>query len=121
MQQSIFIPLKIVSEANLREHWRISYKRHKDQKNVVSFELIVRYVPRKLPVTVTLTRVSPRTLDDDNLLTSLKYIRDAIAEYFVPGLQPGRADNDNRITWKYSQDKSVHKGVRLTFDYPDDD
>ena len=117
MQKSIFIPIKTVSEANLKEHWRVSHKRHSQQKNVIHFELIVRYIPRQLPVVVTLTRVSPRALDDDNLLYALKYIRDAVAEHFVPGLPPGRADNDPRITWKYAQDKQKDAGVRLDFDY----
>lgn len=57
-----------------------------------------------LPVVVTLTRVAPRALDDDNLAYSFKAIRDGVAD----GL--GVRDNDPRVSWRYEQRKSA-KGV----------
>lgn len=48
-------------------------------------------------VTVTLTRYSAGTLDDDNLRGSLKAIRDGVADWL------GVPDNDPRVTWAYAQ------------------
>lgn len=116
----IFIPgLITVSEANSREHWRKAHARRKNQKHMLVISLFVSQVPRDLPVTITLIRVSSRFLDDDNLQSAFKYIRDAIADYFIPGLLPGRADSDPRINWKYSQEKSKEKGTRIQFSWQD--
>ncbi len=112
------IPLKTVSESNVKEHWSKSAKRHKAQKQMIKYWFLQESVPKYLPVVVTMTRLSPRFLDDDNLQTAFKYVRDAIAEYFIPGLAVGRADDDPRITWKYSQEKSTAQGMSLLLDYP---
>jgi len=42
-------------------------------------------------------------LDDDNLPSSLKWIRDAVAEEVFPGLRPGQADGKEGLTWAYAQ------------------
>lgn len=59
----------------------------------------------------TLVRYSPRKLDDDNLIAAFKWIRDAIADLIKPGFKPGRADANDDIVFKYSQEKSVDKYV----------
>ena len=74
----------------------------------------------QLPCTVTLRRCGKRDLDDDNLTGALKYVRDAIAEYLIPGLAPGRADNDRRIAWKYDQEHSVIPYVLARFWWGED-
>jgi hypothetical protein len=48
-------------------------------------------------VTVTMARVAPRELDDDNLRGALKAVRDGIADAF------GVNDRDPRVTWVYGQ------------------
>ncbi len=53
---------------------------------------------------VTLTRVAPRVLDDDNLRTSLKSPRDGVADAL--GL---KSDRDPRIQWLYRESRA---GVR---------
>lgn len=61
---------------------------------------------KSLPCHVKMIRIAPRFLDkDENLPMAFKYLKDAIADYFIPGLQPGRADDDDRITWEYGQEK----------------
>lgn len=50
------------------------------------------------PLTVTITRVGPRKLDDDNLQSACKYVRDEIAN--VIGVDDG---NDRFYTWQYRQ------------------
>lgn len=110
---TVTIPLRIVSEANSSEPWPKKAKRHKQQKMLVKAYL--PSVPFLLPCTVMLIRHAPRPFDDDNLQTAFKYIRDAVASWFVelPGL-PGQADSDPRITWKYVQKKTKDKQYYIT-------
>lgn len=111
------VPLHTISEMNLKEHWARSAARHKNQKKAITLILKVNSVPKDLPVTITMTRCMSRMLDDDNLRGAFKWIRDALAEWFCPGLAAGRADDDKRITWKYSQEKctSKKKHTHLSF------
>jgi hypothetical protein len=62
-----------------------------------------------LPVVIILTRISSRKLDDDNLPTAFKWIRDSIADYIIPGLKPGRADDNKGLTFVYRQEKGKPK------------
>jgi hypothetical protein len=98
----VIIPIKIVSESNNTDHWTVKSKRHKAHKKAV-----LLYVPRitikQQKAIVTLTRFGMRRLDDDNLVGALKWIRDAVADRLIPGLNPGMADSDPRITWQYRQ------------------
>lgn len=59
-----------------------------------------------LPVTVTLVRVGPRALDDDNLAFAFKAIRDGVADAL------GVKDHDARVTWAYAQEKGPY-AVRI--------
>ena len=128
--QTVFemeLPIVTVSEANLREHWSKSAKRHKLQKAQVWVALNNyfndfhrrKFNPRPfipLPCTVTLTRISPRKLDQqDNLPTSMKYIVDSIADFIRPGMAVGRADDTKEIQWVYEQSKGApkYKGIRI--------
>jgi hypothetical protein len=47
---------------------------------------------------------------------SFKWIVDAVAEYINPGMKVGRADDDERIEWAYSQEKGKPKeyAIRIT-------
>ena len=103
----ITFPILTTSEANSREHWAKSAHRHRNQKQITYLELESNQIPDNLPVIITLTRLSPRKLDIDNLPPSLKYIKDAVAEYFVPGLAPGRADDDKGFTWLFAQPNAL--------------
>lgn len=62
-----------------------------------------------LPCTVTLTRIAPRDLDGDNLQSSLKAIRDGVADFLKVD------DRDSRVTWAYAQERGAPKfyGVRV--------
>jgi len=66
-----------------------------------------------LPIKVSMCRISPREYDYDNLVASMKEIRDKISDWLIPGLAPGRADSDERITWHYMQKKGEPKEVAL--------
>jgi hypothetical protein len=88
----IELPLRIESCANKREHWSVRARRTKAHR------LAALAVPaHPLPCVVTLIRVAPRALDDDNLASGFKALRDGIADRL------GVKDNDPRITWRYAQ------------------
>jgi hypothetical protein len=99
----------MVSEANTSEHWLKRSKRHKKQKGYVNIFFNQYKHLVELPVSIIMCRISPRTLDFDNLVYSLKWVRDALAEGLIQGLAPGRADEDDRITWVYAQEKGNPK------------
>ena len=104
------IPLKIISEANKSEHWSKKSARHRKQKHMISLFLKPVISTISLPCHVELTRIAPRMLDEhDNLRSSLKWAVDAIAGLLLPNLEPGRADDDKRISWAYSQER---RGIR---------
>lgn len=88
----IELPLRIESCANKREHWATRARRTKAHR------LAAIAVPvHPLPCVVTLIRVAPRPLDDDNLASGFKALRDGIADRF------GVDDGDPRIRFKYGQ------------------
>ena len=92
------LPLKIVSVANMREHWRTRASRAKLQRRTAS-ALLSSHKPPMLPITVVLTRVAARKLDTDNLAHAFKAVRDGVADWL------GIDDGDERITWEYGQRK----------------
>lgn len=92
------IPIRVESVANLREHWGKKAARAKAHRAAA----IV--VPKhELPCRVTLMRIAPRNLDDDNLASAFKNLRDGIADRL------GVKDNDPRVDWKYEQAKGKPK------------
>lgn len=105
-----------ISEMNKREHWRAAHARHKKQKTNVRKALEIENIPRMLPCRVKMIRVGKKKLDSDNLQGAFKYVRDAIAEYFIPGLAAGRADDDPGFLWEYDQVKGL-PSIQVEFDW----
>jgi hypothetical protein len=106
------VPVKIESLANKREHWTATAKRKKAQRECALLALTVANRGRTfdapmhqeaLPMTITLTRIGPRQLDDDNLAGGFKHVRDGVADWL------GIDDGDKRLTWKYEQRKGAPK------------
>lgn len=104
------IPIKIVSEANRREHFRVVAKRkalHRfNAQACMAFKLNPGFLMRHGQcdaITITLTRIGPRTLDDDNLASGFKACRDGVADWL------GIDDGDKRLTWRYDQRKGKPK------------
>lgn len=97
----ITVPIKTVSEANRsrHEHWGTTSKRVKSQRHAVA--LLARGIDPALvalgPQLVTLARIAPRDLDDDNLARCLKAVRDEVAARL------GVDDRDPRVSWHYEQ------------------
>lgn len=108
--------LRLVSEANLREHWSKRAKRAKQQRTA-AFSALLRlsgsdwawwergrircdglgYLGKPEGIAVTIVRIAPRKLDSDNLARAAKAIRDGIADWL------GIDDGDERIDWRYAQ------------------
>ena len=104
----IVVPIPTVSEANAHTHWRVRQKRAKSQRLAVTCHLLFRRCDLPaLPCIVTMTRLSPRKLDDDNAVGAMKHVRDAIAAYYRVD------DGDPRWTWRVAQEKSKAVGVRI--------
>lgn len=108
------MPIKTVSEANTREHWSKSNKRHAAQKLAIWSFLNVDRPSIKPPCIIKLTRIAPRQLDrHENLPMSFKYIVDQICDYIHPGKAAGRADDDPNITIEYAQEKGAPKTYEI--------
>jgi hypothetical protein len=114
------VGLKLVSEANgSHGHWSKRSAHVREQRETfvtacarmfglprITFQLpkpprkyaVARWVtPYQLPLVITITRIAPSRLDDDNLARSAKAIRDQLAE-----LQ-GVDDRNPGVTWLYDQ------------------
>lgn len=94
MQYSI--PIKLPSLANLRVHWRKMARLKKQQRLAVWMCMREAKFPPG-PLRVTITRIGPRKLDDDNLASACKYVRDQIANMV------GVDDGDSYYEWCYRQ------------------
>jgi hypothetical protein len=96
----ILIPLRTYSEANLRTHWAKRARRVRRQREAARMFVRARLAAATLAPHkwfIRLTRISPRGLDSDNLVSALKAIRDGVAD----GLEMD--DGDERLTWLYAQ------------------
>lgn len=100
------IPLRVVSEANQREHWRVKYLRKVEQQLEVAVEWTSRYGQAwiQLPCRVTLTRIGSRAMDKDNLAGSFKHVQDQVARMLRVD------DGGDLVAWEYRQEAiGVHK------------
>jgi hypothetical protein len=100
---SIKVPVKIISEANNFDGWRKKAKRKREQRALACGALGDDIIGPPPPYAITLTRVGPRTLDDDNLASGFKAVRDGVADWL------GIDDGDKRLTWRYAQRKGAPK------------
>lgn len=101
---SVRLPLRTVSEANVKEHWAVRRKRTNLQRAMVSTAISMSTADEDMeritsssPIMVKITRIGKRRLDCDNLARSNKAIRDGIADAL------GIDDGDERIRWHYGQ------------------
>ena len=101
----IELPIATVSEANRRDHWATKARRVKAQRNV-AWALCPVY---PVPCVVTMTRVAPRALDDDNNVSSMKAVRDSIAKRL------GVDDRSPLVEWRYAQAKGRPAAVLVEF------
>ena len=104
---SLEIPIKLISEARIRDHWSKLARRRDCMQNAIVLNLIAKQKP-SLPCHVVLTRLG-RKLDYDNLVYAFKYVRDQVADWLIPGLKKGQADSSPLILWDYKQEPRGQK------------
>ena len=106
-----------VSEANVHDGLAVGerYQRSKAASREVTLLLGSEFARRGLPrpegpVSVVFCRRGLRTLDDDNLDTALKTVRDATCARI------GRDDGDPRLRFRYLQERcgDQDRGVTIT-------
>lgn len=112
--KSLYIPLRIYSQANISEHWSKKYKRNKEISRVIRLLWETSELSDlKLPVLIKFIREAPRSLDSDNLVMAFKTARDTVSDLLIPGLAPGRADGGAGIDFEYGQQKNSSYGFRI--------
>ena len=98
------IPIRLPSLANSRMHWRRLARLKRQQRGATLYCMYGKQLPAVgVPLTVTITRIGPRRLDDDNLASACKYVRDQIAAVI------GVDDGSPLYTWKYAQRVSSNR------------
>lgn len=116
------LPIRAVSEANSREHWRKKSARHKVQRRWVKSAFQNERPKLELPLRVVITRIAPRRLDEhDNLPMSVKYIIDALAANLTGISTPGLADSVHGLQFEVKQEKGAVReyGVRIEIYKPE--
>ena len=97
----IYLPIVLVSEANARGHWSTKSPRVQNQRLAARLAVadLLRRAQPQMPVVVTLTRIAPRKLDDDNLRSAFKAVRDGVADAL------GVNDGGKQVTWAYRDER----------------
>lgn len=104
----LVLPIRIVSESNVREHWAKKNRRangskkRPGQRPTVALACRAHFVKPALPCTIRLTRVAPRKLDQGNIAAALKHVQDGCADWL--GVDDRR---DDLVKYEYCQEKSL--------------
>ena len=80
---TVFVPHKIVSEANNRDHWTKKNKRKIALSWAIKAALSKHDTDFPLPCIVTLERIGKRLCDADNLAFAFKGVRDFLAKLII--------------------------------------
>lgn len=104
------LPLKTVSEINRRDHWAARRRRRIAQQDEVRAEWRMKIGTRRvqLPCRVRFTRIGPKALDDDNLRSAIKSVRDEVARLL--GSHDGFG---SPVSWDYQQEAIGRHEYRL--------
>lgn len=106
---AFFLPVVTVTESNTCGHWRVRARRALQQKTAMALALTQVDKPA-IPCCVTITRVGRGVMDDDNLPTASKHLRDQIAAWL------GVDDRHrNIVRYVYEQERGSVAGVRIEF------
>lgn len=108
----ITIPMRTSPGQNAREHFWVKAKRVKGERQTVAWMLRGQQKPQ-LPCSVRLTRVAPSGgLDDDNLVGSLKAVRDEVAAWL------GVDDrHSKRVRYVYDQRRGAKGQWEVTIEW----
>ena len=100
----VAFPMQLRHGLNDRLHPMARHRHTAAERRQVHVELLLherKHGQPRLPVTVHLTRLSPRKYDDDNLATAFKATRDAVAAWL--DVNDGNAE---RIRFEYAWQRS---------------
>ena len=116
METRIELPIKLPSLANLTWHWTKKYKLKKNHKNLINLYLSQhrKELENRSHYNIKIIRVSPRKLDDDNLIAACKHIVDSVTDFLRPGLPPGRSDGLDCFTISYGQETGKQQLIIVT-------
>lgn len=108
--------LSSVNEMFAWSKFRLSSHAKKERKAALkrmANELLSNPLPadHSSPMVVLITRLGRRVLDDDNLATACKHIRDGVAEAL--GVNDG---DTSKVVWAYEQEHSQEYKVRVEID-----
>jgi len=106
---AVRLPIRLVSVANLREHWAAKAKRTAAQRKHVRLAMLSMLGPWKggWRQCATLTRIAPRTLDYDGLVSGCKATVDGIADYL------GIDDRHLAVTYAQRKGEPREYGVEI--------
>lgn len=102
----LMVPVRTVSESNVREHWGKRHQRACAQR-FAAFVMVRSAALGRAVARIELTRLAPRRLDDDNLRGALKAVRDGVADAL------GIDDGDAAVEWEYAQERAAEYAVRV--------
>lgn len=116
----VTLPLRLGSPQNgSHGHWATHAAARKKERLTASWRCYGPLTECRLSLlegevsrlTVVIARIAPRSLDDDNLRSGCKSVRDGITDAL--GL---KNDRDSRLSWEYEQQKGPpkHYAVRIT-------
>lgn len=90
-----FVLPPVKSTANLREHWRAKSKRVIIERDGAFYATKQAGAPMGFAGTITFTRYGWQPMDDDNLRSACKALRDGIAKAI------GVDDGSKTLEWRY--------------------
>ena len=105
----VFVPHKIVSEANNFDNRWKKQARKESLHWAVKAALSQHSGEFPLPCLITFERIGKKMLDDDNLAYAFKAARDMVAKVVIERTEPGpvkpigQYDSDSRLNFKYAQ------------------
>lgn len=105
----VTLPIKTISENNMREHHMARHRRRQMQRGTVHLVLPmhIRAWRPVGPFAITLVRIAGRKLDGDNLQGAMKAVRDQVAD------ELGIDDGDEAHEWLYEQRKPRPREIGL--------
>jgi hypothetical protein len=115
MKITMTIPIRLISEANTKDHWTKKRTRRLAQQQAVRLYSNIQpdIDSMELPIIITLIRLAPRKFDEDNLIHAFKSVRDQIADILIPNNRMGRSDSSPLLHWEYKQEKSADYGIKI--------